>query len=77
MTQIGFTLPEHIDVSLSVYDATDRLVRSLVSSSMQPGAHHVTWDGTDDTGRAVGSGVYLYRLAADGRVRVRRMLLLR
>jgi hypothetical protein len=76
-TQIGFTIPEPTYVSLGVYDATGRLVRRLVDGSIQPGRHMISWDGTDSAGRAVGSGVYLYRLTTGERVLVRRMLLVR
>jgi flagellar hook assembly protein FlgD len=46
-----------------VYDAQGRRVRNLLTGETYPaGRHTVRWDGTDDTGRALGSGVYLFRM---------------
>jgi hypothetical protein len=45
-------------VSLAIYDATGRLVRRLVSAQVGTGSHSVVWDGRDQEGRSLGSGVY-------------------
>jgi len=50
-------------VSLRVYDLTGRLVRTLVNESQQPGHYEVSWDGLDNSGRRVISGIYVYRIA--------------
>lgn len=50
-------------VNLSVYDVRGRLVRSLVDEAQGAGYHSVVWDGRDQSGRAVGPGVYFYRLS--------------
>jgi flagellar hook assembly protein FlgD len=48
-----------------LYDLAGRLVKSLLAEApLEAGRHNVTWDGTDDRGRAVAAGVYLYRLQA-------------
>ncbi len=67
-TTISFAIPtgsarEH---SLNVYDTRGRLVRRLGSGPVAAGRHTATWDGTDDAGRGVGSGVYFYRLEHAG-----------
>ena len=54
-----------------------RLVRTLVGRTFLSGQHKVTWDGCDNTGRAVASGVYLARLTAPQGVVTRKMVLLR
>ena len=64
-------------VRLEVFDVLGRRVRVLAEGSHEPGFYRVTWDGSDETGAQVGSGVYLYRLQADGRSQVRRMLLVK
>ena len=52
---------------LTIYDLGGRLVKSLVTGeSWQAGSHSVIWDGTDDQGNVRGSGVYLYRVKAEG-----------
>jgi hypothetical protein len=76
-TTILFALPEKSHVSLKIYDAGMRLVRSLVDDVMEPGRRAVTWDGRNNRGAAVASGVYFYRIEAKGFTRTRKMILLR
>ena len=71
-------------MTLAVYDVNGRLVRNLLVGVAAPaaqaflsGQHEVTWDGCDNTGRAVASGVYLARLTAPQGVVTRKMVLLR
>jgi len=66
-TSIAFGLPEPGGaVSLCVYSAGGKLVRTLVDRSMPPGRYVAEWDGEDDTGESVSSGVYFYRVAVPG-----------
>jgi M6 family metalloprotease-like protein len=66
-TTIAFGLPEPGgDVSLRVYDASGRLVRTLLDGSVAAGRHVAYWDGRDDRGALVSSGVYFYRLEGPG-----------
>ncbi len=78
-TTFAFDLPQSGEVHLMVYDVTGRNVRTLVSGNLSAGIHHVRWDGTDDAGRGVASGVYVVRFIADnGRVnQVQRVSLVR
>ena len=76
-TEIRFELARGSRVSLRVFDVHGRLVRVLGDSELSAGAHRVLWDGTDEAGRAVASGTYLYRLDAAGFTRSRKMVLLR
>jgi hypothetical protein len=76
-TVISFQLPVTSNIKLAVYDITGRRVRALVQGRRNAGTHTVTWDGRDDRGQIVASGVYLYRLVAGGQVQVRRLMLLR
>jgi flagellar hook assembly protein FlgD len=64
-------------VALRLYDVSGRLVRTLVRGPMAAGVHRATWDGRDDGGRSVGSGVYFVRYDALGGVRTQRILRLR
>ncbi len=77
-TTVGFSLPESANVELSVYDLKGQCVRHLIVSETLPaGTREVAWNGKDDHGRSVASGVYLVRLEA-GAVQVSgRMALLR
>jgi hypothetical protein len=61
---IRYSLHAEARVHLTLHDLTGRVVRTLVASSMKRGAYSVTWDGRDDRGRKVGTGVYLMRMEA-------------
>jgi len=66
------------EVKLSVYSLRGKRVRTLVSGSgMEPGTHAVHWDGTDDRGADLPSGVYIYRLEVGDDRSTRKMLLAR
>jgi hypothetical protein len=64
-------------VSLRLYDTSGRLVKSLVSAPMSAGAHETTWDGRDESGRRVATGIYFAKLEADGRLDAVKVVLLR
>lgn len=63
-TAIEFSLASAELVTLAVYDAGGRLVRTLVKDRLQSGPHTYTWSGRDDAGQRIASGVYFYRLRA-------------
>jgi hypothetical protein len=66
-TQIHFGLPEQAHVSLGIYDILGRKVAELVDGPCQAGFHSVTWDGKNQIGTPVASGVYLARfIVTDG-----------
>ena len=67
---IDFSLPAAQTVSLRIYDERGRLVRTLVDGLAPEGDNHVRWDGKDNGGRNVASGVYHYVLkSASGDLR--------
>jgi len=74
-TSIRYELYAASAVKLTLFDAQGRAVRQLVSESLQvPGSYAVTWDGRDDSGRALPGGVYFSRLEAAGSVDTRRVV---
>jgi len=75
-TQIAYDLPAPARVSLDVYSASGRRVRTLVDDAPRDaGSHAALWDGTDANGNRVASGVYLCRLEVDGETITKKMLL--
>jgi hypothetical protein len=76
-TVIRFVLPGEDHVSIRVFDAAGRRVRSLLDAAMPAGPHDVTWNGRDETGRPVASGIYFYRMEDSERREMRRMFLVR
>jgi hypothetical protein len=75
-TTVRYVIPQAGHVKIKVYGPTGRTVRTLVDSQEYAGAHSVVWNGQDDLGRDVASGVYYYRLEAGERVETRKMVLL-
>lgn len=73
---VSFALPEPRQVRLSLYSVSGQLVRTLVRQ-LPAGSHVMSWDGRDDGGRSVPSGMYLYRLSAGKGLRTGRFLRVR
>jgi hypothetical protein len=76
-TVLRFDLDVRSEVSLSVYNLRGQQVAVLVSGARAAGRYSIEWDGRDDAGRSLASGVYLYRLEAAGKVEMRKLMLLR
>ncbi len=76
-TRISFGLPTAGPIDLAVFDLCGRRVATLRQGFQPAGRHEVVWNGTDQAGRAVASGVYIYRLAAAAATLTGKMLLLR
>lgn len=66
-TTIPYVLAQSAHIQLEVFDALGRQVRTIHEQRMDAGSHVAVWDGNDQAGRAVPSGVYFYRLVADQR----------
>jgi hypothetical protein len=75
-TRIEFSLPEETEISLEIFNVLGQRVVSLIKGVRSPGVHSVTWNGADQDGRTVASGIYFCRLRTDHQVRTRRMVLL-
>jgi hypothetical protein len=76
-TTIRYDLPKSELVTLKVYDILGREVATLVNDKQVAGEKSLVWDGRDDTGKAVSSGIYIYRLRAGAYVKSRKMVLIR
>jgi hypothetical protein len=61
-TTVSFELSRAAEVSVEVFDLTGRKVKSLAAGRAEAGGHRVTWDGTNENGRRVASGIYFLRL---------------
>ncbi len=76
-TTISFKLDKKAMVDLRIYDIQGRLVRELTHKNYSGGEHKITWNGLDDSGHQVASGVYLYRLKTQEHIFHKKMTLLR
>ena len=74
-TVIPYEIPASAHVRLEVFNLLGQRLATLVDGVRQAGAHTAQWDGTDAAGRAVGAGVYIYRLSGGGVTVSRRMVL--
>ncbi|HUU28561.1 MAG TPA: fibronectin type III domain-containing protein [archaeon] len=78
-TSITYTVPEgmRVPVRLEIFNMRGMTVRMLVDTERGPGVYSVLWDGTDEQGARLPSGVYFYRLRAGNFVMVRKMVLVK
>ncbi len=76
-TTITYAVPRAQEISLQIFDVQGKLVRTLVHGLQAPGTHEVTWQGQNDQGGLVASGLYFYRLTSDAGQLTRKMLLLK
>lgn len=76
-TNIRFELPQQTEVHLSIYNLLGQRIAVLVDESKSAGVYTVQWDGRNNIGKAVASGIYLMRLEAGSEVKIKRMVLLK
>ena len=76
-TVIEYSLAQAGHVEIAVYDVHGRKVATLVDGLREPGAYREVWDGKNEKGRVVASGIYFCRLTSDDGTLIRKMVLLR
>ncbi|MBN1895884.1 cellulase family glycosylhydrolase [bacterium] len=76
-TVMEFSLPSRERVDIQVVNAAGRVIRTLAASVYEAGVHRVAWDGTDESGQSVPSGVYMTRLRSGSEMRTVKMALIR
>jgi hypothetical protein len=76
-TEISFSIPNRGRVSLDVFDASGRLVKTLWNGEKEAGTHVLSWYGEDETGRRGKNGVYFFRLSIGPRVLTRKAILVK
>jgi hypothetical protein len=76
-TNVSFTLRESVHTTLTIYNVLGKATKVLVDQEMSSGTHTVRWDGRDELGNLVSSGVYFYRLEAGTFNQTRKMLLMK
>ncbi|MBU2470874.1 MAG: T9SS type A sorting domain-containing protein, partial [Bacteroidetes bacterium] len=76
-TVINFSIPKAGTVVISVYDMLGRKIKTLLNDDLYVGRHTLSWDGKNDNGKIVSSGLYLYRLDAGNTSLTKKMLLIK
>jgi hypothetical protein len=77
VTTIKFALVKDENVVIEIYSIKGQKIATLLSSSMRAGEHLITWNGKDDNGNSVVSGIYFYRMQAGEHISIKRMMLLK
>ena len=77
VTTITFSLAKSGNVSLKIYNTKGQLVRTLAQAPQKAGLHQLVWNGRDDAGKTVSSGLYFYRMDAPGYTKTRKMMMLK
>ncbi|MCF8242028.1 MAG: T9SS type A sorting domain-containing protein [Melioribacteraceae bacterium] len=76
-TNIKFSIPEAGLVSLKIFNILGQEIRTLVSDVKESGSYQVTWNGKDDHGNSVSTGIYLYKIQANDYSATKKMLLIK
>jgi len=76
-TVINYELPIANEVELSIYNLLGQQIITLVSERQNAGTHQVEWNGFDQSGRTVSSGIYLYKLESENYIQTRKMMIIR
>lgn len=76
-TTVAYFLVQSHHVRIDIYDARGSLVRRLVDEGMDAGSHNAVWNGTDDSGHSVGSGIYFVKMIAGSEIETRKIVLLK
>ncbi len=76
-TTVAFELPKPGQATIRIYNTAGRLVRVLANEQLPAGKHEITWNGDDDRGQTVASGVYVFQLRAGSFAGVRKATLLK
>jgi hypothetical protein len=76
-THIEFHLAEKSDVALEIYNVLGQKVRTLIRGREETGVHHEVWDGKDDVGRSMNSGIYFCRIQTEKFTTTKKMILVR
>jgi len=77
VTDIRYDIPDNAQVSIIIYDVMGRKVRSLVNKEQVAGFHHAQWDGKNDLGTPIASGMYVYMLKAGHHISAKKMVMLK
>ncbi|OQX83553.1 hypothetical protein B6D60_10335 [candidate division KSB1 bacterium 4484_87] len=76
-TEIFYEIPEATQVAIKIYNINGQVIKTLVNKSQQPGSYQILWDGKDESGHDVGSGLYFFNIETAKFNRMRKMTLIK
>ena len=77
VTTLRYDLPENSLVNITIYDMLGREVKTLVNQTQDAGYRSIIWDATNDYGKPVSAGIYLYQIQAGKYISTKKMVLLK
>ena len=77
ITTLRYDLPEQTHVNITVYEMLGRKVRTILNQQQDPGYKSIIWDATNDYGKSVSAGIYLYQIQAGEYMQTKKMVLLK
>ena len=77
ITKINYDLPEQSDVTITIYDMLGRQVKTLVNQTQDAGYKSIIWNATNNYGKPVSAGIYLYQIHAGDNMQTKKMVLLK
>jgi len=77
VTQIQYQVSEAHHITMTIFNIRGQFVRTVIDEWREPGYHFVIWNGKDEFGKGVSSGVYIYQMKAGKYIRTKKMILLR
>jgi len=77
ITTLRYDLPENSLVTITIYDMLGRQVKTLINEYQDPGYRSIIWDATNDYGKPVSAGMYLYQIHAGEYISTKKMVLLK
>ena len=77
VTTMGYDLPENVHVNITIYDMLGRQIKNIINQTQDAGYRSVRWNATDDYGKPVSAGIYLYQIQAGEFVQTEKMVLLK
>ena len=76
-TTIRYEIPSPGDVHVTIFNVNGQVIKEFTGSSEQAGIHTMVWDGKNNAGQTVGSGVYIYKVTFQNSVLTRKMLFIK
>lgn len=76
-TKISYNLEKDSDVSISIFDISGKLIKTLQNTYQTQGEHSITWNGTDEIGNRIGAGMYFYQVKAGELMQTKKMVLVK
>jgi len=76
-TTIEYQLPKTGNVEIKIFSVNGQLVKTLESTHQSSGTHTVVWDGKNNSGKSVASGLYVYQVAFENSVLAKKMLFIK